>query len=57
VQMFAAEQVERLRSYPAQKHNRAGDSGEKLVGGRGSSRVSEVLFADILQQHNLTDGS
>ena len=35
VQMFAAEQVEGLRSYLAQKHNCAGHSGEKLVGGRG----------------------
>lgn len=34
VQMFAAERVEGLRSYQAQKHNRAGHSGEKLVGGR-----------------------
>jgi hypothetical protein len=57
MQMFTAEQAPGLRSYLAQKHNRAGHSGEKLVGGRGSSRVSEVLFADILQQHNLTDGS
>jgi hypothetical protein len=34
VQMFATEQEEGLRSYLAQKHNRAGHSGEKLVGGR-----------------------
>jgi len=57
VQMFAEEQVEGLRSYLAQKHNRAGHSGEKLVGGRGSSRVGEGWFAGILQEHNLTDGS
>jgi hypothetical protein len=44
VQMFAAAQVEGLRSYMAQKHNRAGRSGEKLVGGRGSSRVGEGWF-------------
>jgi hypothetical protein len=41
VQTFASEQVEGLRSYLAQKHNRARHSGEKLVGGRGSSRVGE----------------
>jgi hypothetical protein len=57
VQMFAEEQVEGLRSYQAQKHNRAGHYGEKLVGGRGSSRVGEGWFAGILQEHNLTDSS
>ena len=57
VQMFVAEQVEGLCSYLAQKHNRAGHSGEKLVGGRGSSRVSEGCFAGILQEHDLTEGS
>jgi hypothetical protein len=35
VQMFTAEQVKGLRSYLAQKHNRALHSREKLVGGRG----------------------
>jgi hypothetical protein len=35
VQMFAATQVEGLRSSLAQKHNRAVHPGEKLVGGRG----------------------
>jgi hypothetical protein len=35
VQMFAAEQVEGLCSYLAQKHNRAVHSGEKVVGERG----------------------
>ena len=35
VQMLTAEQVEELRSFLAQKHNRAGPSGEKLVSGRG----------------------
>jgi hypothetical protein len=35
VQMLTAEQVEELRSFLAQKHNRAVRSGEKLVGGRG----------------------
>jgi hypothetical protein len=44
VQMFTAEQVEELRSFLAQKHNRAVHSGEKLVGGRGSSRVGEGSF-------------
>jgi hypothetical protein len=44
VQMFAATQVEELRSFLAQKHNRAGPSGEKLVSGRGSSRVGEGSF-------------
>jgi hypothetical protein len=41
MQMFTAEQAPGLRSYLAQKHNRAVRSGEKLVGGRGSSRVGE----------------
>jgi hypothetical protein len=35
VQMFAATQVEELRSFLAQKHNRAVHSGEKVVGERG----------------------
>ena len=35
VQMFTAEQAPGLRSYLAQKHNRAVHSGEKLVGERG----------------------
>jgi hypothetical protein len=35
VQMFAAAQAEGLRSYLAQKNNRAVHSGEKLVGGHG----------------------
>ena len=56
VQMFAAEQLEGLRSYLAQKHNRAGHSGEKLVGERGSSRVGEGSFAVILQKLNRTGG-
>jgi len=44
MQMFTAEQAPGLRSYLAQKHNRAEHSGEKWFGGRGWRRVCAGWF-------------